>query len=327
MDSWAQLPVEMACQVIGQMSDLQSIVNFQRSSRRFTELVPACLQEVQSETPVVVPIEYFRNYQRLEVVGPKILLSLTPETLDVISTLPRLWSASFYLGTGRYSLDLIEFVEAVLAQIDPSRYAGLNFRFVQGGQSIYGLIVQDGRFMTMGFDMPSDAQLPLEQVVLPPNYRVLSRALREFLWTAHFLGVDPNRDISDTNPSLSHYARQIADAGMVLEDLLGPLFRSYFFDNGVEVGPGNTYRLDEPLQQLLGAVLERRKSSLHPLVIQGPSFRWALQSQLRLENIFDIFNYDIPTGPALSPAATRDIDKASSIRRRLALRRMSVPIR
>lgn len=237
-DYWADLPVEIACEIITRIDDLRSLFNHMQASKTFYELAQVCIRELNSKVRMEVPLRSLVKFQNLESLGDNIILTVTPDEVNLLSSLPRLRRANILFSNLVYGAfnQLSSEITVIFQELGLSRKIPLvNFRIHLILSTIpTTILIQGDRFGILSFEdvSPLIQKLypELKYVQLPSGYSsgetLISRDLRDFLREGDFGLTDPSHPPSGTNPPLRDYLEQFADFKM-MPKVLGDIIEIY----------------------------------------------------------------------------------------------------
>ena len=240
-DHWADLPSEIACEIITRITDLRSLLNYMQISRTFYRLAHSCTRIIDSPVRIEVPLSYFAGFQNLQTIGDNISVTLNTEDLPLLSTLPLLTTANLrYSHTSGISGYPPLELGVILSFADGLKIAqkihNLNLRLAIDQQTvIFYLIIQGNRFTIEPDPLRVEEVRQLfhlsypqfEFVPIPGMMSLLSRGVRNFLSQQDFGLIDPSQPPSETNPPLVTLLREIAQSGLVHNLLITYAFLIY----------------------------------------------------------------------------------------------------
>lgn len=276
-DYWADLPVEIACEIISKIEDLRSLFNHMQASKTFYELAPHCIRELNSKVRMEVPLSSLVKFHNLESLGDNIILTIGPNELELLSRIPRLRKANILLTNpayGSYSA-LSSIVINLLSGLNlKQKIPQVNFRiYLLLSTAPTTILIQGDRFGTISFKdlnpLFGEFYPELKHVILSESHsgseRMVSKDFREFLKEEDFGLVDPSQPPSETNPPLQNLFRQLSDS-TIMAEMVDAIIRLYSeYHDLVEDG---SIIFDQTLKRLLQPVallLRSRMLPSHPL--------------------------------------------------------------
>jgi hypothetical protein len=259
------MPLEIACHMISYIKSIHDIINWMIISKRFRYLAEFCIQEIYSDIVVRVPITNFIDFIALKKVNDNILLTnLDISNVNILTTMPKLYKATFYIGI----IEDLDYFKSMIINI--LKYLNTPNILICGyyNRKKVAFVVQNNKFMFLGFETNSNSYSLLYNLIkeiqihnlelilislnsnyqalpdianihfkdmslLSGNYAVISKTLKHFLRVTDFGLLDPSKPPSDNNPSISKYAQLIANAGIDKhrikneENLISDLFVIY----------------------------------------------------------------------------------------------------
>jgi hypothetical protein len=234
------LAPELNCMILSNITEVSHIIDYMKVSKEFLNAARYCIKTLTSDEIVEVPISNFFNFRILQKIDRYILLTAV-NNFQILSTIPNLKSATFYLGN-------IENLEVLKRDI-LNLILNINFN---GGNDIriicnyndspIGFILQNDKFMIYGptepfnFDnlfiqiqkiyrhlifvpstyvMTSDKRINyIDTFKCFPEPLFMKKRLVEFLSNTDFGLLYPNQPPSPNNPAVSNYAKIIGNFGI-----------------------------------------------------------------------------------------------------------------
>ena len=319
-DSWSDLPEEIACEIITRITDLRSLLNYMQSSQTFYRLARLCTRMIDSPVKVEVPLSYFAGFQNLQLIGDKILVTITAEELSLLSTLPSLRAATLlYIDSPETRVvDSYASLRSILRALDLGRkIPQMNFHIIlHPGYSSLFLIIQGNRFGILGADRLEAARVineiypQLQYLELPGLGSSLATYNRDFmnlLRDGDFGLVDPSQPPSEKNPPFSYDLHRLADSGALPRTLPFDLILLYAAHNGL-VKDGTIYLDDLMKRYIQPAIVEHNRRfpvplpldriifSTRPNVVTDPISGLFKLLSPRTFSTFDLPSSSIPLG-------------------------------
>lgn len=104
-DSWEELPEDVTCEMVTQMTDIDKVDKYSKSSPWFFQVSKWCTRELTSKRPIRVPIENISHLSKLETVGDNIEIDVDFDNVHLLHRLPKLTQANICF---RMTLDDLE---------------------------------------------------------------------------------------------------------------------------------------------------------------------------------------------------------------------------
>ena len=219
---WDDLPTDMACEILERMTNFRDIFNYMNTSKRFVELAKRCVTQMDSEENIQVDIRVLAGFSRLNSLSNNITLILHGDSIGLISTIPQLRYANFYLE----GASLNDYLPQILQQLT----------HLEGGIRIWDdkllFILQELRYTLLG-DMEYVSELAAKIQSIHPEFQfydlrpefadieragyrplLIDKEMRLFLNEGDFGLVHSKLPPSPNNPSFSIYLKYLAYSGI-----------------------------------------------------------------------------------------------------------------
>lgn len=231
-DPWQDFPLEMACDIISNITDIHDISKLLRTSSSFLGYV-YCIQHLTSDVIVSIPMSYFRMMNELKTIDHKIEIIVEDTDLNFLSRLNLLREAHFVVQ----DLNLLANLLQVLDGLNNTLYY-FKISLVLPTMTV-GILIRDDRYLIIPlnneykdeiYQIISDIRPSLNEIIVPKyntgegvnKYNLFRNPMRDFLGSADFGLMNPTQPPSDNNPPLSNYVKLIAGgtSRLTLIDLL-----------------------------------------------------------------------------------------------------------
>lgn len=326
-DPWQELPLEMACHIISNITDVHDISKLIQTSSGFRRYA-YCIQHLTSNTNIRIPVSYFEIMPGLQTIDHKIEIPVQYYDLDLLSKLDILSEAYFVLQ----DINLLSPLLQVLNGLNLVQHY-FKISLVLPATTM-GILIQNGRYIIIPAKNSSAQRLvelldelkPLSKFInnihpslvelisqgypslvqiIPPEsflqtnllytYTLLKKPMRDFLKTADFGLVDPTQPPSDNNPPLSNYIQIISDGTgeKVLMELLNIYIYYHQLTQGYWINADQVMR--KHFQSQLDTVTDPNGREINMSVMSFPNLLKIIISN-RLESITvdEISKYEFP---------------------------------
>ena len=238
---WDLLNEDAACEIISRLTSIRDIINYSETSPRFYQLAKRCLTRLDSDEYIEVPLTWLSEFKNLRVTGENIRVLVTPRTLHLVESLPRLLEANFILEDLSF--------ESFLDELNLNRKVPQeSFRMINNYET--GYIIQGNRWTNFGVGSP----IPQEEYPglylidrfslmreICPDYLsgiyiqfmyLISPVLGDYLLRTDFGLVDPSQppsEESQENLPLNSYLQRVVQGGLIDMVFMLALMRIYFY--------------------------------------------------------------------------------------------------
>ena len=284
MDPWGNLPLDVICQIFGQITDVEDINNAINASHRFREYGGQCVRYITHPTPIGISISLVKDFVYLQRMINVTATVSTMKDVEIIRPMYLLEEANFTIDHDK--LDLIEhLIDSYLTPVNVTGGLGgpkirqrelknftLRFIIVDGSKLINTIIIIDRlrlympRLHTIGppymevidrINKKLPAAEPIARltgpylIIPPPNN------LYGFMLEADLGPIDPSRPPGPSNPSLKDNVNFFHQKYMLETNMLHQLLLIYLMKNRLLQPGTDAYMPDSLMTKWLGQWLNR----------------------------------------------------------------------
>ena len=165
------------CGMVRNLRSIQDVLNMRVTSKNFRQLALTCVNHMESETTVQVPLNLFTDYSQLKSVNNIFFTIFTEVDARAISTIPKLVKAYFLFRQDQ--LDLlnlfIQNLTSIATGIDPlTDQPYSDIREIAGMHLTIGFVTDDDNLESVVAISNKKALIPYSANVNSGAYRLLS---------------------------------------------------------------------------------------------------------------------------------------------------------
>jgi len=229
MDPFENVPNEILCQAVNNITNLTDILSNLSVSRRFQAVVGDCITQINHDQLVYIPIEFMSQFHRLQVTN-NIVITLRADQIGLLENLPFLRKA--YLQVTDVTDPVNQFIQ-LLAVLDVYRKTDVQDWKIAFGNSV--IFIRNDQYILWTDNDEQYAQVItplLKRMFIQDNLRY--DLVRAFLQNADFGPVDPFESLSDDNPNIKSVIRPLAQNGGIDTVTLFSLLSAYMVWHNLE---------------------------------------------------------------------------------------------